>query len=91
MSKETGIVLDSNKEEVEALTRKWRHKKNLGERLMKIGGSGFVITMLSPFDFEGPLAEIVTAAITAVGFGMKETAEYHLENLKEDYPSVKTK
>ncbi len=91
MSKEEGIVLDSNQEEIEQLARKWRHKKRLGERLLKIGGSGFLISMLSPFDFEGPVAEIVTAAITAVGYGLKETAEYHLDNIEEDYPSVKTR
>ena len=83
MSKTSAVVLDSNKEEINKLSQKWQDKKRLGERLMKIGGSGFVVTLLSPFDFEGPVAEIATAVIAGVGYGMKEIAEYKLEGLEQ--------
>ena len=76
------IVMDSNREEITDLSQKWQDKKRLGERIMKIGGSGFIISLLSPFDFDGPIVEIVTAVITAVGYGIKEFSEYKIDNIE---------
>ena len=89
MSRTSAVVLDSNKEEIARLTKKWQDKKRLGERLLKIGSSGFVVTLLSPFDFEGPVAEIATAVIAGVGFSMKEIAEYKLEGLEQSTPKTR--
>lgn len=89
--KDKAIVLESTPEEIEILTRKWKKRKNLGERLLKLGRNGFIITILSPFDFEGPVAEILTATVAAVGYGMKEAAEYNLENLEEEKQSIKSR
>ena len=89
--KNKAIVLESNPQEIEELARKWRKRKRLGERLVKLGGSGLFVSLLSPFDFEGPVAEIVTAAIAAVGYGIKEAAEYNLENLEEERESLEAK
>ena len=89
--KDKAIVLESTPQEIETLTRKWERRKRLGERLLKLGKNGFIVTVLSPFDFEGPVAEILTAAVAAVGYGMKETAEYNLENLEEDKEALKTR
>lgn len=89
--KDKAIVLESTPEEIEILTRKWKKRKNLGERLLKLGRNGFIITILSPFDFEGPVAEILTATVAAAGYGIKETAEYNLENLEEEKQSIKSR
>ncbi len=85
------IVLESSPQEIEELTKKWKKRKKLGERLLKLGRNGFIITVLSPFDFEGPVAEILTATVAAVGYGIKETAEYNLENLEEEREAIKRK
>ena len=90
MKNNTGIIIDSTPEEIEKLTKKWKKTKRLGERLLKIGRNGFIVTLLSPFDFEGPVAEIVTATVAAVGYGMKEAAEYQLENIEEE-SNIKTR
>ena len=90
MNKEKGIVLESSKEEIEQLTKKWKKRKNLGERLLKLGRNGFIVTVLSPFDFEGPVAEILTATIATVGYGLKELSEYNLDNIQEE-ESIKTR
>lgn len=90
MNKEKGIVLESSKEEIEQLTKKWKKRKNLGERLLKLGRNGFIVTVLSPFDFEGPVAEILTATIATVGYGLKELSEYNLDNIQEE-TSIKTR
>ena len=90
MNKEKGIVLESSKEEIEQLTKKWKKRKNLGERLLKLGRNGFIVTVLSPFDFEGPVAEILTATIATIGYGLKELSEYNLDNIQEE-ASIKTR
>ncbi len=89
--KDKAIVLESTPEEIEMLTKKWKKRKKLGERLLKLGRNGFIVTILSPFDFEGPVAEILTATVAAVGYGMKEAAEYNLENLEEEKQSIKSR
>lgn len=83
MSSKRVVIAESNEQEIINLTKKWQKNKRIGNRLLKIGGSSFVVTLLSPFDFEGPIAEIITAIITAAGFILKEIAEYKLENLEE--------
>ena len=84
MNKSVGVVIDSNKEDIDELKKKWERKKRLGQRLYKIGSSGFVITLLSPFDFEGPAAEIISASIAVAGYGLKETAEHKIENIEAE-------
>ena len=86
MNNKKGIVLESSNEEIEKLSRKWEkweNRKKLGERLLKIGSSGFIVTLLSPFDFEGPLAEIATAVLAGTGFALKEFSEFMMDTTKE--------
>ena len=82
MTKTPNAVQVSNKEENNPIKQKWQKLKRLGERLLKIGGSGFIVTLLSPFDFEGPVAEIITAILATIGFILKEVAEYKLESIE---------
>ena len=81
MSKKA-IVLESNQEEIDKLTKKWEKVRDVGDRAFKISSSGFIITVLSPFDFEGPVAEIITAVAAVGGFVTKKIAESKLEELK---------
>ncbi len=76
------VIIDSNEEEIQRLTEKWKKVEKKAKKLINFGTSGAVITILSPFDFEGPVAEIVTTVIAAVGFIMKNVARNKLEELQ---------
>ena len=73
-----------NKIEIEIYTEKWKKVEKRGKLLFEIGMSGVIITVLSPFDFEGPIAEILTAIIAVIGFTMKTTAKNKLSNYNDD-------
>lgn len=85
MNNTKGVVIDSSKQEIDDLKKKWERKKRLGDRLLKVGGSGFVVTLLSPFDFEGPVAEIISATIAVAGYSLKQTAEYKIDNIEAEH------
>lgn len=81
MNDSGAIIIDSSNEKNSELIRKWSRVYELSNSAMKTASSGFLITLLSPLDFEGPVAEILTAAIAAVGFSMKKVSEAKLEKL----------
>ena len=82
MDKDTGIiVIDSTKEKNEKLKNKWSKINKKANELTSLASSGFIISMLSPFDFDGPIIEVVTAAVAAVGFVMKKVSENQLDKL----------
>lgn len=72
------IIINSDKEKINKLKEKWQKVKINGEKLEKISTSGFVVSMLSPFDFEGPMIELITIIIAVVGFVMKRKATNEL-------------
>ena len=78
------IVIDSTKEKNEELKKKWSKINKVSETLTSISSSGFIISLLSPFDFEGPVIEIVTAATAAVGFILKKVSESKLDKLEDN-------
>ena len=78
------IVIDSTKEKNEELKKKWSKVNKVSETLTSISSSGFIISLLSPFDFEGPVIEIVTAAVAAVGFILKKVSESKLDKLEDN-------
>ena len=76
------IVLDSNQQEITKLTKKWKTVKNIGDGILGFGTAGFVGSVLSPFDFEGPVVEIVTGVLAVGGFILKKVGEGHLEDIE---------
>lgn len=75
------VIIDSNAEEIQKLIKKYKDMEAKGKTLFKLGKSGLIITILSPFDIEGPLAEMITAVVAAVGFTMKTVAKAKLDEL----------
>ena len=73
-----------NKIEIEIFTEKWKKIEKRGKILFEIGMSGVIITVLSPFDFEGQIAEIITAIIAVIGFTMKTVAKNKLSNYNDE-------
>ena len=68
-------------EEYNRLLRKYKDMKLVGDILLGIGGTGFVGSVLSPFDFEGPVIEILTGIIALVGLILKKVGENNLADL----------
>lgn len=75
------IVIDSSKEKNEKLKKRWTTVNEISNVLTGISTSGFVVSLLSPFEFEGPIVEIVTAVLAGVGFIMKKVSESKLKKL----------
>lgn len=81
-SKNAGVVMiDSSKEKSDKLRKKWGAINDVSNGLINISTSGFVVSLLSPFDFEGPVVEIVTAVLAGGGFVMKKVSESKLNKL----------
>lgn len=78
------VILDSSKEKNEKLKKRWSTVNSVANVLTTASTSGFVVSLLSPFDFEGPVIEIVTAVLAAVGFIMKKVSTAKLENIEEN-------
>ncbi len=76
------VILDSNKEEITKLKRKWTTVKNIGDGILAFGTAGLVGSILSPFDFEGPVVEIVTGALAVGGFTLKKIGENRLAEIE---------
>ncbi len=62
--------------------RKYKDMKLAGDILLGIGGTGFVGSVLSPFDFEGPVVEILTAILALIGLILKKVAENNIADLE---------
>lgn len=77
------IVVESSKEKNEKLRKKWTEIYKTSSEVTKLAGTGFVGSILSPFDFEGPVVEIATAVIAGVAFVTKKVAEYKLDKFAD--------
>ena len=75
------VVIESSKEKNEKLKKRWTTVNEISNSLTGISTSGFVVSLLSPFDFEGPVIEMITAALAGIGFVMKKVSESKLEKL----------
>ena len=70
-----------NAQEYEYFLRKYKDMKLVGDILLGIGGTGFIGSVLSPFDFEGPIVEILTGMIAIIGIVLKKVGESRLADL----------
>ena len=81
MNKDSMIIIDLDKEKIDKLKKRWEKVQKRGEVLEKLSTSGFIISVLSPFDFEGPFIEMLTAIIAVVGFFMKRKGRIELDKI----------
>ncbi len=70
-----------NSDEYTRVLRKYKNMKLVGDILLGIGGTGCVGCVLSPFDFEGPIIEILTGIIAIIGIILKKAGENNLADL----------
>ena len=69
-------------QEIVRKIRKYKDMKLAGDILLGIGGTGFIGSVLSPFDFEGPIIEILTGILALIGLILKKVGENNLEDLQ---------
>lgn len=82
-NEKVGIVIDSTPEKTEQLKKRWSNVKNLSNVGSGIFATGFIGSVLSPFDIEGPTVEIITAAGTLTCYVLGKIAENKLKELDE--------
>lgn len=78
------IVIDSTKEKNNKLKARWKKIHEGANKVSQISSSGFIVSLLSPFDFDGPIIEIATAVVAGVSFVVKKVAESRLSALNGD-------
>lgn len=68
------VVVTEKKENVKTMKEKAQTSKTVfeciyeaGDGITKVGSKVLIISLLSPFDFEGPVIEIVSAVTTGIG------------------------
>ena len=76
------LVIDADKEKIEKLKKRWSTVNKVSNVALTLSSSGFIVSLLSPFDFEGPVIEIVTAVLAGVGLVMKKVSEVKLNKLE---------
>ncbi|MBR6137327.1 MAG: hypothetical protein IKQ06_04150 [Bacilli bacterium] len=69
-------------QETKKQIKRWRNLKLVGDILTGVGGTGFIGSVLSPFDFEGPIIEIMTGTIALGGLIMKKVSKNNIEELQ---------
>jgi len=69
-------------QETKKQIKRWKNLKLVGDILTGVGGTGFIGSVLSPFDFEGPIIEIMTGTIALGGLIMKKVSNNNIEELK---------
>lgn len=83
------IIIEENREEVNKLKEKLDKKEKtfttlgkVGKSLTNFGMPVFIGSILSPFDFEGPVIEMVSALTLGVGALINTIAKKELEEIK---------
>ena len=78
------VVIDSSKEKNEQLKKKWTKINKSSSEVSKLASSGFIVSILSPFEFDGPIIEIVTSVVAVVAFITKKVSEHKLNKLSDE-------
>lgn len=82
------VVVSESKDDIKRLSEELANRKNKYEKMYKVGSllttigePALAVTLLSPFDIEGPVAEIVSAVAIAAGIIMKNISQNKLEKI----------
>jgi len=88
MSKKNVLVVREDKETVDKIARGLESKRKIfeilgdvGKTVTKVAKPGFICSLLSPFDIEGPIIEIVTGAALAAGYIMERISKSNIEKI----------
>ena len=80
------IVIDSSLEKNEMLKKKWESVHKTASAVSNVAKTGLIASLLSPFDFDGPIIEIISASVVALSFLAKKVSENRLKKLDDvDY------
>ena len=79
--KEKRENVDKMKQELAKKEKQYTTLKNVGEALSAFGTPVLIGSLLSPFDFDGPIIEIVSGVVLIAGTIMKKVAQNELDCL----------
>lgn len=88
MNRINTVVIEEDRENIKKIENYCKKKKNIellgkvGNSLTKVGSPVLIGSVLSPFDFEGPIIEIISGVIVLCGIIMKEVSKSKLEKIK---------
>ena len=83
------IIIESTKEKNEELKQKWQKINSISSKFLDAASISFWITLLSPFDLEGPLIEVVAAVVSAISLYLVKKSDKKLEELGYEKNSKK--
>jgi len=82
------VVISESKDDIKRLSEELANKKSKYEKMYKVGSllttigePALAATLLSPFDIEGPVAEIASAVAIVAGIIMKNISQNKLEKI----------
>ena len=79
---ETRDNVDKMKEELKKKEKTFTTVNKVGNLLTQIGSPVFVGSLVSPFDIEGPIVEIISGIVLVIGTLMKKISADELEKLE---------
>ena len=82
------VVINEDRENARKIEEYCKKKKKLeminkfGDKMVKYGNPILIGSVLSPFDFEGPIIEIVSGVVVLTGFVAKQVSSNKLQKLE---------
>ena len=83
------IIIEEDKKTINEMEKKLASQKTLYEFLNGVGifltasnAPAFILSMLSPFDFEGPMLEMLTGMIMTTGIVLKTISKNKLKEIE---------
>ena len=82
------LVVNETKENIDKMTKELEKKKkafeilgNTGKTITNVSKPAFIGSLLSPFDIEGPLIEIISGVALVAGYAMEKFSKINIEKI----------
>ena len=79
-----GIIIDTDKEKIDVLRKKWKNINKISSKMLDASTVSFWITLLSPFDFDGPLIELISGVISIVSLYLVKISDKNLKEIENN-------
>lgn len=88
MNNKNVLVVKEEKETIDKISKGLKSKRrtfeilgSVGETITKFSGPVFIGSILSPFDIEGPIVEIITGVALASGYFMEKISKSNIDKI----------
>ena len=79
-----GIIIDMDIEKIEELKKKWKNVNKISSKMLDVSKVSFWISLLSPFDFDGPLIELMAGVISLVSLYLVKLSDKKIIEIEEN-------